>query len=122
MIARRAGTGLPPPSADGETTCISANSVRELGDRIVQLEAALLPEHHYSHSRDRLGHGRDAEERIVRHRNGAGNIAPTDGLVDNDTAPFGDDRHGTGDSVLGDFCFQNLSHALVGRSDVDRNL
>src|SRR5215469_6536307 len=39
-----------------------------LGDRLGEIELAVLPQHHGRHRRDGLAHGVDAEDGVLRHR------------------------------------------------------
>jgi hypothetical protein len=50
-------------------------------DRIVQLEMALLEEHHQGDRRDRLGHRVDPEDRVLAHRLAALEIHQPDRLA-----------------------------------------
>ena len=70
-------------------------AARELGKvfrhRIVDADLALLDEHHHRQRGDRLGHRRDPEDRVGRHRHGFRVELP--GCVEKQLAVAVDDHH-----------------------------
>jgi hypothetical protein len=93
---------------------------------IVQLDHTLLDQHHRRDGRDRLGHRREAEDRVLAHRLGFGSVLISVRLEVNDlTAPRdqgdGARKHAPVDLLRHHRCDAGqalLGHALefVGRS------
>ncbi len=96
-----------------------------LRDRLVELELALLPQHHGGDRGDRLGHRINAEDRVGLHRPALGQVHHSDRLPIDDFAVAGHRRDGPGklffldhflDDLVGTFEFGLLDiPTLAGR-------
>ena len=79
MIGRRAGSlsnfARLPPVSDPHV----GKFRQEAGDRVVELEAALLVEHHHRHRGQRLRHRVDARDGVGGERRVAGDVGPAVG-------------------------------------------
>ncbi len=65
-----------------------------VGDRRIEIELALLDQHHRGHAGDRLGHRRDPEDRIGLQRDLAGAVMSADRLQVRELAVARDGDHG----------------------------
>ena len=83
-----------------------------LGDRIGERQLALLEQHHRRHRGDRLGHGIDAEDRILGHRRLLLGVEAAHGLEVGDLAVPRDEQDGAGDRALGDVGLERVGDRL----------
>ena len=71
-----------------------------LGHRVVERPLALLPEHHHGHAHDRLGHRRDAEDRVAGDRLLGRQILNAVGVEVDDLAVSCDERRDAGELAV----------------------
>ena len=93
----------------------------EFRDRVVELKAALLVEHHDRRRGERLGHGIDAEDGVGPHRLVALDVGLAAGLGEGQLALAHDDRHHAGQAAAVDPAVHPLAHAvepLSGKTDL----
>ncbi len=82
------------------------------GNRIVEQEIAFLEQHHDADGDDRLGHGEDAEQGIVRHRRRAGGILPAERVEPADLTAAGDHHGHARRGSLVDVALERVRHPL----------
>jgi len=83
----------------------------EFCDRICQQEMPVLQQHHDADRHDRLGHGIDAEDRIVGHWRSRGRALSANGLEPADLAPPPHHEGDAGDGSLVDLALQRVGGA-----------
>ena len=101
--------------------------VRELGeevaDRVVELEQALLVEHHDGQARERLGHGVDADNGVRRHGRAGGEVGQPGGALVGDPAAAGQGDGQASELPIGDEAVHPGVHAgklAGGQADILR--
>jgi hypothetical protein len=107
-----AAAGIDPRIGEGRD---------ELGDRVVELKAAFLVEHHDRRRGERLGHGVDAEDGVGPHRLVALEVGLAGDLGEGELAAAHHDRHHAGKTAAVDPLVHPLAHAvepLSGKSDL----
>jgi hypothetical protein len=83
--------------------CLQAGKLRQVsGDRVGDIEFPLVLQHENRDAGDRLGHRRDPEQRVRRHRTFRRDIGETVRVEVEDTILPHDRGHGAGDLVFGD--------------------
>ena len=87
----------------------------ELGDGIVELEAALFVKHHHRDRGDGLRHRVDAKERSLGHRRARLEILNADGFEICDLPASRHGRHGPGNPLLGDVAVQQIGRLTETR-------
>ena len=85
--------------------------------RIIKLEGAVLVEHHRRDRRDRLGHGKDAKQRVLRERPVIFHTTPAHSRHMHDPALAGDHRQHAGELAFIDelLCGSGQSLKCLGR-------
>src|SRR5262249_7912226 len=83
-----------------------------LGHRIRERELTLFEQHHRSHGGYRLGHGIDAEDRVLGHWHLFLDIETAHGLEVNDLALPRDPHYGAGNVPLGNLDVECVRDAL----------
>jgi hypothetical protein len=92
-----------------------------LADGLIERDLAILEENHRRDGGDRLAHGVDAEDRVLRHRRLRLRIDKADVFEIGDLAVAGDEQHGAGDFALGGVGAQHLRdfpEPLAGEADL----
>src|SRR5215469_14807264 len=116
VMSRVAGTrssvGLPFSSFFSTPTLSPAHLGDVLGDRLGEIELAVLPQHHGRHRRDGLAHGVDAEDGVLRHRHLGSGIARAYRLEEGDLAVTGDQHHRPGNDPLVHVRLYHVYHPL----------
>ena len=79
---------------------------------IVEQEVAFLEQHHDADGDDRLGHGEDAEQGVVRHRRGPAGILPAERLEPADLTAAGDHHGHARRGSLVDVALERVRHPL----------
>ena len=88
-----------------------------LGHRVVERPLALLPEHHHGHAHDRLGHRREAKDRVAGDRLLRRQILDAVRVEVDDLAVPRDERRDTGEFAV----VHQRAHRLLNRlQPVDR--
>jgi hypothetical protein len=68
--------------------------------------SSALEQDHHRHGGDRLGHGKDAEDRVGGERLACREVLQADGRAVNDPAVTGDEGDRAGQLALGDLAFE----------------
>jgi hypothetical protein len=82
------------------------------GHWVHQLQLAFFGQHQGRHHGDRLGHRRDAKDRVGAHGAVRGPILKTEGLLVHDLAFASDQHHCAGDIAAGNVGVERVGHSL----------
>jgi hypothetical protein len=84
----------------------------EFGDGIIEQEVTFLEQHHDADRNDRLGHGKDAEDRVPRHRGACARVLLAKRVEPADLAASGDHDGRTGHGSFVDLALEHIGHPL----------